>query len=124
MSGPARLLQSRQLLLLIRRQKLINLRLRSAPDRSKLAHLAAFGGRQLLDLCRIVGLDRSLKRLPRLLQLLPDRLSGLPSVLENRLSLHLLGCRQVQVTGKKRATVAVPVTIFECRLGRKQTGGS
>ena len=51
-----RLPQRRQLLLLVRRQDLIDLRHRRASDGRQLAHLAAFGARELLDLRRIIGL--------------------------------------------------------------------
>ena len=96
-----RLSQRRQFLLLIRCQDLIDLRHRGASDRGQLTHLAAFGGRQLLDLRRVIGLNRRPQRLPRLLQLLPDRLSRLPRVLENRLRLRLLRCAS-NSTGWKR----------------------
>jgi hypothetical protein len=78
----ARLPQLCPFLLLVWRQNLVDLRERRASDGRKLAHFAAFGARQLLDFRRVIGLDRSLQRLPRLLQLLPDRLPGLPRVLE------------------------------------------
>ena len=53
-----RLPQRGQFLLLIRCQDLIDLRHRRASDRRQLTHLAAFGGRQLLDLRRVIGLHR------------------------------------------------------------------
>ncbi len=77
-SGLSRLPQRSQLLLLVRRQDLINLRHGRASDGRKLAHLAAFGTRELLDLRLIIGLNGRLQRLPRLAQLLADRLRRLP----------------------------------------------
>ena len=55
----ARLLQLAQLLLLVRRQDLVGFRHRRASDGRKLADFAAFGTRELLDLRRVIGLDRS-----------------------------------------------------------------
>lgn len=57
--GSMRLTQRLQFLQLIGRQRLIDIRHRRASDRRQLAHLAAFGRRELLDLRRIIGFHRS-----------------------------------------------------------------
>ncbi len=107
--GHARSPQLRQFLLLIRRQDLIDFRHRLASNRGQLAHFAAFGLRQLLNLRNIIGLDRGPERLPGLPQFLANLLPGLPGVLEDRLLLRLLSRRQVQISGKERTPPIVPV---------------
>jgi len=91
------LLERRQLLLLVWCQVLVKLGHRACADRGKLTHLGSFACRQLLDLIRISGLNRSLKRFASLPQLLPNRLGGLPRLLKYRLGLGHLSWREIQI---------------------------
>src|SRR5579871_3514931 len=94
------LLKRVELLLLLGRQGLINLGESLAANGRKLADLATLRGCKLLDLTGIAGLDRGLERFAGLPQLLANRLSRLPGLLEDGPRLRPLGIRHVQ--GRRR----------------------